>query len=233
MNQASHPVCQICGKAKRIAEMIPAALVRDAIVAQIRESHPDWSSDGYICRTDLNQFRTAYIQSLLEQEKGELSVIERDVVDSLRQHDLVSADTADDYAKNRTVGEIWADRIAAFGGSWLFILMFFGFILLWMAINTVVILARPFDPYPFILLNLVLSCLAAIQAPIIMMSQNRQEARDRLRSENDYQVNLKAELEIHLLHEKIDHLLSRQWERLVEIQQIQIELMDELAKRRT
>jgi uncharacterized membrane protein len=88
---------------------------------------------------------------------------------------------------------------------------------------------RPFDPYPFILLNLMLSCLAAVQAPIIMMSQNRQEARDRLRSENDYRVNLKAELEIRHLHEKIDHLLQHQWERLIEIQQIQIELMNELT----
>ncbi len=89
-----------------------------------------------------------------------------------------------------------------------------------------------FDPYPFILLNLVLSCIAAIQAPIIMMSQKRQEAKDRLRSENDYQVNLKAELEIRHLHEKIDHLITRQWERLAEIQQIQLEIMQDLAPKR-
>ena len=89
-----------------------------------------------------------------------------------------------------------------------------------------------FDPYPFILLNLVLSCLAAIQAPIIMMSQNRQEAKDRLRSENDFRVNLKAELEIRHLHEKIDHLLNRQWERLAEIQQIQLEMMQEMGRKK-
>ena len=93
--------------------------------------------------------------------------------------------------------------------------------------NSALIFWKPFDPYPFILLNLILSSLAALQAPVIMMSQNRQEAKDRLRSENDYRVNLKAELEIRHLHEKIDHLLSRQWERLVEIQQIQLELMSE------
>jgi uncharacterized membrane protein len=90
---------------------------------------------------------------------------------------------------------------------------------------------RPVDPYPFILLNLVLSCLAAVQAPVIMMSQNRQEAKDRLRSEHDYQVNLKAELEIRHLHEKLDHLLSHQWERLVEIQQVQLQLLAELQRR--
>ncbi|HSA81745.1 MAG TPA: DUF1003 domain-containing protein, partial [Geminicoccaceae bacterium] len=121
------------------------------------------------------------------------------------------------------------DAIAAFGGSWTFILLFGAVILVWVLINAVALLARPFDPYPFILLNLVLSCLAAVQAPIIMMSQNRQEARDRLRSENDYRVNLKAELEIRHLHEKLDHLLQHQWERLMEIQQIQIELMNEIA----
>jgi uncharacterized membrane protein len=99
-------------------------------------------------------------------------------------------------------------------------------------VTNLLFLARhSFDPYPFILLNLVLSCLAAFQAPIIMMSQNRQEARDRLRAVNDYQVNLKAELEIRLLHQKIDHMLSRQWERLAEIQEIQLDLIHELKDR--
>ena len=110
---------------------------------------------------------------------------------------------------------------------------FFALVMLcWMLLNSYVLAARPFDPYPYILLNLVLSCLAAIQAPVIMMSQNRQEARDRKRSLHDYQVNLKAELEIRHLHQKIDHLLSRQWERLVEIQEVQIELLDQIARRK-
>jgi uncharacterized membrane protein len=100
-----------------------------------------------------------------------------------------------------------------------------------MGFNIVVAGRSQFDPYPFILLNLVLSCLAAIQAPIIMMSQKRQEAKDRLRSENDYRVNLKAELEIRHLHEKMDHMLTRQWERLAEIQQIQLETMQEAKPR--
>ena len=100
----------------------------------------------------------------------------------------------------------------------------------WMALNTL-LLSTGFDPYPFILLNLVLSCLAAVQAPIIMMSQNRQEARDRARADHDYMINLKAELEIRLLHEKLDHLLRTQFERLMEIQQVQIELMQDLRRR--
>jgi uncharacterized membrane protein len=103
-------------------------------------------------------------------------------------------------------------------------------LVVWMGFNIVALEAVVFDPYPFILLNLVLSTLAAIQAPIIMMSQKRQEAKDRLRSQNDYQVNLKAELEIRHLHEKVDHLLSRQWQRLAEIQQMQLELMHDLSR---
>ncbi|MEJ2066841.1 MAG: DUF1003 domain-containing protein, partial [Deltaproteobacteria bacterium] len=91
------------------------------------------------------------------------------------------------------------------------------------------LILKPFDPYPFILLNLVLSCLAAIQAPIIMMSQNRQEDKDRLQSQHDYLVNLKAELEIRHLHDKVDHLINNQWQRLLEIQEIQTELMEGLA----
>ena len=98
----------------------------------------------------------------------------------------------------------------------------------WILVNSLILAFKPFDPYPFILLNLILSCLAAIQAPIIMMSQNRQEAKDRLRASHDYQINLKAELEIRQLHQKLDHLLSRQWERLVEIQEVQIELLNEM-----
>lgn len=101
-----------------------------------------------------------------------------------------------------------------------------------MAINTTVIARRPSDPYPFILLNLVLSCLATVQAPIIMISQNRQESKDRLRSEHNYLVNLKAELEIRLLHTKVDQLLTHQWQRLLEIQELQVELMEDLASRR-
>lgn len=122
-----------------------------------------------------------------------------------------------------------ADKIATFGGSWAFLICFGVFLLIWILINSVALLWRPLDPYPFIFLNLLLSCLAAVQAPIIMMSQNRQEAKDRIRSEHDYQVNLKAELEIRHLHEKVDHLLSHQWERLVKIQELQLELLADLG----
>jgi uncharacterized membrane protein len=229
---AARPICQVCGKPKSRSELVPAALIRTPLAQRIRSEVPSWSQDGFICHDDLNRFRGEYIQILMEEEKGELSSLERSVIESLARHETLAEDVDARFQKKLTVGERLADQIANFGGSWTFILLFAGFILVWVAINTIVLIVRPFDPYPFILLNLFLSCLAAVQAPIIMMSQNRQEARDRLRSENDYRVNLKAELEIRQLHEKLDHLLQHQWERMVEIQQIQIELMNELTARR-
>jgi uncharacterized membrane protein len=225
----SRPTCQICGRASNHAELIPAAVVRPRLVERIRNAFPAWSTAGYICLADLNRFRGDYVESLLQDEKGELSSLERSVIESLAQQETLAEDVEALFQKKLTLGERLADDIADFGGSWTFILLFGGVILVWVLINSVALTMWPFDPYPFILLNLVLSCLAALQAPIIMMSQNRQEARDRLRSENDYRVNLKAELEIRHLHEKLDHLLQHQWERLMEIQQIQIELMNEIA----
>ena len=210
--------------------MVQAALIRPSIVAEIQKVKADFSPDGVICADDLNHFRFLYVQDLLASEKGELSTLDHEVLESLQQHDLLTSDLNLEFDKAQTFGEKLADRIAEFGGSWKFIILFCTILVLWITINSIVLLWRPFDPYPFILLNLVLSCLAAMQAPVIMMSQNRQEAKDRLRSEHDYRVNLKPELEIRHLHEKIDHLLSKQWERLVEIQQIQMELVTELIE---
>ena len=145
--------------------------------------------------------------------------------------ELITKNVETTLEQKWTLGERLADKIATFGGSWTFLICFAIFLGLWITINTVVMVTRPTDPYPFILLNLILSCLAAIQAPIIMMSQNRQEAKDRLRSQNDYQINLKAELEIQHLHEKLDHLLLHQWERLAQIQEIQLDLLSEMSKK--
>ena len=157
--------------------------------------------------------------------------LEFEVIDSMHQHELITKNVETTLEQKWTLGERLADKIATFGGSWTFLICFAIFLGLWITINTVVMVTRPADPYPFILLNLILSCLAAIQAPIIMMSQNRQEAKDRLRSQNDYQINLKAELEIQHLHEKLDHLLLHQWERLAQIQEIQLDLLSEMSKK--
>jgi len=123
-----------------------------------------------------------------------------------------------------------ADKIASFGGSWTFIIAFFSFLTLWIIANILMLASKTFDPYPFILLNLMLSCLAAIQAPIIMMSQNRQGQKDRQRAELDYKINLKSELEIQLLNEKIDHLMVHQNKKLLEVQEVQIDYLEDLMK---
>jgi len=230
--QNDHASCSICGRGFPRRLLVPGAIVRPSVADAIRLDHPEWSADALICREDLTRYRGSYVHSLLESERGEVTNLEREVIDSLREHELLSENVDLKFERAWTLGERLADRIAAFGGSWTFLIGFAVFLVVWVTVNSLVLLWRPVDPYPFILLNLVLSCLAAVQAPIIMMSQNRQEAKDRQRSQHDYQVNLKAELEIRHLHEKIDHLLSHQWERLVEIQEIQLELLSELGRRR-
>jgi uncharacterized membrane protein len=166
--------------------------------------------------------------TLLRQENAEISEMEQQVIGSIAKNELLSKDLEEELSKGLTPAQRVADRIATFGGSWTFIGFFFLFLLLWMAINIFVLVKKPFDPYPFILLNLILSCLAAIQAPVIMMSQNRKEEKDRKRSQNDYKVNLKAELEIKLLNEKIDHMIIHQNQRLLEIQQLQTDYLDDI-----
>jgi uncharacterized membrane protein len=217
--------CVICGKEKPARDVTQIEVVRPSLIDRIKEDYPDLPSEGYICVDDLDHFRSRYVAGLLGQERGELTKLEQEVVQSLADHEVLAENIETEFAGNRTFGERVSDQLASFGGSWTFIGIFFAVLVAWMAFNVWATTRNIFDPYPFILLNLVLSCLAAIQAPIIMMSQNRQEHKDRLRSENDYRVNLKAELEIRHLHEKIDHILTRQWERLAEIQQIQLEIM--------
>jgi len=226
-------ICQICKEQKKISEVLSAEMIREPIAEIIKATHPDWSSQSFICIPDLNHFRTEYVQNVIKEDKGELSALEEQVVKSLTEQELLSKNINVEYDQQRTLGERMADKLADFGGSWRFISIFCAVLLLWIVINSALIIWKPFDPYPFIFLNLILSCLAAIQAPIIMMSQNRQETRDRLHAEQDYRINLKAELEIRHLHEKIDHLLMNQWQRLMEIQQIQMELMDELSHKTT
>ncbi|NTV57561.1 MAG: DUF1003 domain-containing protein [Deltaproteobacteria bacterium] len=194
----------------------------------IQKEIRQWDENGWICIDDLERFQHQYVQNLLEAEKGELDELELEVLHGLKEQEILASNPEEDFEAKLTLGQRMADRIATFGGSWTFISVFAVGLVTWMLVNTYLLVTHPFDPYPFILLNLVLSTLAAVQAPLIMMSQNRQEARDRMRASHDYQVNLKAELEIRQLHQKMDHILSKQWERLVEIQEIQMELIKEL-----
>ena len=228
---ASANICQVCKKPKSPHDGMVAELIRPSLLEFIKKRMPDIDGKDFICLEDLGKFRKEYVKDVLEDELGELSTLDNEVIESLQQHEILASNIAEQFETKLTFGERLSDRIASFGGSWKFIITFGVVIVLWIAMNVVLLATRAFDPFPFILLNLILSCLAALQAPVIMMSQNRVEARDRLRAENDYKVNLKAELEIRHLHEKIDHLLRRQYNRLFEIQQIQIELLEELARK--
>jgi uncharacterized membrane protein len=222
-------ICALTGKRMSRAQLVPLDLVNRQIADRIRSDHPDLDSDALVSRAEIDRYRAAYVEELLLTERGELSELDRQVAQSLARGELISEDLETGEPSRRTFGERASDLLASFGGSWSFLIVFGVGMSVWIAINLHA--AKAFDPYPFILLNLVLSCIAAIQAPIIMMSQKRQEAKDRLRSENDYRVNLKAEFEIRHLHEKLDHLINRQWERLAEIQQIQLEIMEDLSVR--
>ena len=222
--------CAICHEDAR--EPLVFGTIRPAIAQAMLAEHPELTADSTICRRHLVAYRSRYIEEMLARERGEFSELERQVLESVAREAIISKDVEAAWDDKRSTGERAADVVADFGGSWNFIGLFFAMLVIWMGYNVWAATQAVFDPYPFILLNLVLSCLAAIQAPIIMMSQKRQEAKDRLRSENDYRVNLKAELEIRNLHEKVDHLITRQWERLAEIQQIQLEMMQDLVERR-
>lgn len=224
--------CSICHQTQPVPETVPGEAIRSAIVDEIREQNPDWSADQPVCLRCLNRFRTEHFRRLLAQERGELSDLETKVLNSMREQDSVAANVNEKFEQQLSFGDRVSDQLASFGGSWAFLILFGLVVVVWMALNGFLIAGNAFDPYPFILLNLVLSCIAAVQAPVILMSQNRQEAKDRLRSEYDFEVNFRAELEIRLLNTKMDQLLSHQWQRLLEIQQLQIELMEELADRK-
>ncbi|MFC5292786.1 DUF1003 domain-containing protein [Bosea minatitlanensis] len=223
-------VCAISGQEMARKNLVEIGTLRPALVEHIRNDFPDLPDDALISLKELARYRTRYVEEILREEHGEYSDLDREVAESIARQETIAENVEDDFEEHRTLGERLSDNLASFGGSWAFLISFGVVLLGWMALN-VAMAASAFDPYPFILLNLVLSCLAAVQAPIIMMSQKRQESKDRLRSANDYQVNLKAELEIRHLHEKMDHLITRQWQRLAEIQQVQLEMLQDQQAR--
>jgi uncharacterized membrane protein len=223
-------ISDISKKEFPIADKVSAKTIRNPILALIQNDYPDFDADKFLSITELNMYREKYISNYLLVEIGELTNLETRVIGSLNE-DKSLVSTVEDEAGIRTFGQIVADKVAAFGGSWKFIIFFGVFILLWILANIYILLNKGFDPYPFILLNLILSCLAALQAPVIMMSQNRQEEKDRERAKKDYMINLKSELEIRMLHEKLDHLIMHQQEELIEIQKVQIEMMNDILTR--
>ncbi len=174
----------------------------------------------------INRAETA--RRLLQTEIDKLPPDEREIVNRFIEGHRVARNVIREFDEQLTFGERVADRVAAFGGSWTFISIFLGILVVWMLFNTFVLARQAFDPYPYILLNLVLSCLAALQAPVIMMSQNRMAEKDRIQAKHDYEVNVKAELEILQLQEKLNELRQHDWIALIDMQQRQIELLERL-----
>lgn len=227
MRKTNGTKCEICGKTFPEGQLISGHGIRHEIERLIIKDYPTWDDNGLICQDDFNIYRVKYISGIIEDEEGSVQTLKDEVLDSIQQNDFITVDT-NISTENLKIGDKISDKVAAFGGSWMFIITFSVIIAGWLIMNSMVLLLKPFDPFPFILLNLILSCVAAMQAPIIMMSQNRQEKKDRLRSENDYKINLKSEIEIRTLHEKVDHLLLDQWSKMMRIQEMQIEILEEI-----
>lgn len=213
------------------SERISGKSIRKSVFDLILKDYPKFTPDMYLSDTELNAYREKYVESFLTKQIGQLTKLEKTVLDSLKDKTTLSDKLDGEEPQAMTYGQRIADKVADFGGSWTFIISFAVFLLVWICINIYWLGNKGFDPYPFILLNLILSSLAAIQAPVIMMSQNRQEDKDRERGKKDYMINLKSELEVRMLHEKMDHLIISQQEEVLEIHKVQIDLMNDILKR--
>jgi len=223
-------ISDLSGKEFPAGERISGDTIRSSILQSIKQDHPSFGQGCCLSLSELNMYRQKYIAGFLLNEVGELSDLEQTVLGAMENRKTL-VDKIEDTEEIPTLGQRLADHVASFGGSWSFIGCFGLFMFLWICSN-VFFLSRPsFDPYPFILLNLILSCIAALQAPVIMMSQNRQEEKDRARAKKDYMINLKSELEIRMIHEKLDHLIMHQQQELIEIQKVQVEMMNDIMTR--
>lgn len=223
-------ISDISQKEFPIDECIKAHTIRKPIYDIIKKDYPTFSEESKLSVQELNVYREKYISGYLINDLDELSSLRENVLSSLKENVVMTDKLEQEDISTITFGERIADKVATFGGSWTFIITFLSFLVIWILINVFFFFNKGFDPYPFILLNLILSCIAALQAPVIMMSQNRQEQKDRERSKKDYMINLKSELEIRMLHEKIDHLIMHQQQELIEIQKVQIDMMNDILK---
>ncbi|HTY05478.1 MAG TPA: DUF1003 domain-containing protein [Gemmatimonadales bacterium] len=222
--------CSLCGTSVDARTMVGSQKLEPAIVSLIKRDRPEWPGTRGICQNCREQYRAKKFLGYLEEEFDKISDMEKSLVTRLVGRGRVSRLVNQEFEAQMTLGERVADKVAQFGGSWTFIGLFSGTLIVWMTINSVFLLKKPFDPYPYILLNLVLSALAALQAPVIMMSQNRQAEKDRMQAKQDYEINLMAEIEIRDLHDKLDSLRFKQWHELWHLQQRQLELLEHLHK---
>lgn len=223
-------ISDLSNKEFPIEERVSGKSIRQSIMNLIEKDHPNFNKNKYIANSELDIYREKHIELLMKKHVGKITKTEKQVISSLKNKKTISEITEAEENSNLSFGQKVADKVADFGGSWTFIISFIIFIFIWIALNVFWLINKQFDPYPFILLNLILSTLAALQAPVIMMSQNRQEDKDRERAKQDYMVNLKAELEIEMLHEKIDHLIINQQQEMIEIHKTQSKILDNILK---
>lgn len=212
--------CEICKEKFNLKDLYPIALLRESVKKTFKEDYPDHNEKGYLCLPDSRRVNAQYFKGFILKERGKLSALEEEVLESLKDQDVLAENPNLEYEQTLTIGEKIADKMARFGGSWYFIFIFVTTILGWMFLNASQFFTDAFDPYPFILLNLVLSCLAAFQAPIIMMSQNRQAEKDRIKMDEDYMVNLKAELQIRQINAKLELFMKQTFENMYELFQL-------------
>jgi uncharacterized membrane protein len=224
-------ISDLSNKEYPIADRVSAKSVRLPIMQLIRNEHPGFTDNQYLSLSELDVYREKHIELFMKKQVGKITKLEKRVLTSLKDKKTISDTIEREDEPVLTFGQRIADKIADFGGSWTFIISFLVSLLLWICLNILWLANKGFDPYPFILLNLILSMLAALQAPVIMMSQNRQESKDRDRAKKDYMINLKSELEIEMLHEKIDHLIINEQQELLEIHKTQLEILSEILKR--
>lgn len=220
--------CLVDGKTYHVDEGLYLADLSTTIRQRVKRDYPEAKVTDFICGHHLLKYRLANVDAMINSDLKQSQKINRKLTRAMQSDDYEITDVNETLSRSLTFGERVADDVARFGGSWGFIGIFVFILLAWMLINGLQLFGVHFDPYPFILLNLVLSCIAAIQAPIIMMSQNRSADRDRMAAENDFHVNLKSEHELRILHAKLDHLSQNQIPHTLEVEKLQIEILSEI-----
>ncbi|WP_432797620.1 DUF1003 domain-containing protein [Poriferisphaera sp. WC338] len=230
LRQKNHDSCPITKEATPEADRVPLHAITPPVLKLILKDHPECEECKWVSRHMLAHYRNQLIHHIMADERGQMTELEQHVAQSIKENKMLTVNVNEDFTDRSSLGARIADMVAKFGGSWAFVIAFTSFIALWIVVNVFFLVnVEGFDPYPFILLNLALSCIAALQAPIIMMSQNRQNEKDRMHSEHEYKINLKAEFEIQNLTHKMDLMLEKHWSHMLELQEMQINMLNELS----
>ncbi|WP_429971443.1 DUF1003 domain-containing protein [Fructilactobacillus sp. Tb1] len=204
--------------------------IASPIRKMIRIKYPKIQNTDFVCNRDILYYELRHVDNLIQNDDKKINKLDRKLTKTMDNNEFEITDVNDVMKHSLTFGQRVSDGVARFGGSWTFIFIFVGILVLWMLLNSLELFGIHFDKYPFILLNLFLSCVAAIQAPIIMMSQNRSADLDRMNAENDYHVNLKSEQELRILHAKLDLLSREQVPHDMDIARIQLRMIGELQR---